>query len=164
MCSGSGLALAARCRPAFIVTASAGSQLRQLSLFALADQAGPQRGLVVESPIFLPDSDRKSPHVKKLGPLGWLYSYALLTPAAAALMLAEWVSSVPPGSPRGAQQPPYVVTLFRSRDGLTPTAELSVLGDGTTARVTGAGLSRELDKDTLRTALLGLLSQGNQPT
>jgi hypothetical protein len=152
-----GIALAARCRPAFIVTASAGQHLRPLCLFALGDQAEPMRGLVLEAPISLPDNDRKHPNHKKLGPLGWLYSYTLLTPGAAALMLAESVSSVPPGTPSSPRQPPYVVILFRPGGGLTPAAELSVLGNGTTARVTGAGISGELDKETLRTVLLDLL-------
>jgi hypothetical protein len=71
------------------------------------------------------------------------------------------VSSVPPDSPRGPRQPPYVVTLFRPGDGVTPAAELSVLGNGTTARFTGAGISGELDKETLRTVLLGLFGQGS---
>jgi hypothetical protein len=84
-----GVVLAARCRPAFVVTASAGPHLRPLCLFALGDRAEPMRGLVVEAPISLPDTDRKYPNYKKLGPLGWLYSYALLTPDAAAFMLAE---------------------------------------------------------------------------
>jgi hypothetical protein len=151
-----GVALAARCRPAFVVTASAGPHLRPLCLFALGDQADPMRGLVIEAPISLPDTDRKYPNYKKLGPLGWLYSYALLTPDAAARMLAEWVSSVPPGSPPSPRQPPYVVTLFRPGDGLTPSAELTVRGDGSTAQVTGAALSGEFDRDALRAVLLGL--------
>lgn len=120
-----GVALAARCRPAFIVTASAGPHLRPLRLFALGDQAEPMRGLVLEAPISLPDTDRKHPNNKKLGPLGWLYSYALLTPSAAAFMLAEWVSNIPPDSPRGPSQPPYVVTLFRPGGGHTPTAKVT---------------------------------------
>jgi hypothetical protein len=159
-----GVALAARCRPAFIVTASAGPHLRPLCLFALGDQAERVRGLVVEAPISLPDTDRKYPNYKKLGPLGWLYNYALLTPDAAAFMLAEWVSSVPPDSPRGPRQPPYVVTLFRPGGGLKPAAELSVLGNGTTARVAGAGVSGEFDKETLRTVLLDLFGTGTPAT
>jgi hypothetical protein len=155
-----GIALAARCRPVFVVTASAGPHLRPLCLFALGDQAEPMRGLVLEAPTALPDKDRKHQNYKKLGPLGWLYSYALLTPGTAAHMLAEWVSSPPPDSPTGPRQPPYVVTLFRPGHGPAPTAELSVLGNGTTARVTGAGLSGELDKETLQTALLDLFGQG----
>jgi hypothetical protein len=155
-----GIALAARWRPAFIVTASAGPHLRPLCLFTLGDQAEPMRGLVLEAPIPLPDNDRKYSNYKKLGPLGWLYSYTLLTPSAAALMLAESVRSVPPGAPSGPRQPPYVVTLFRPGGGLTPAAELSVLGNGTTAQVTGAGICGELDKETLRTVLLNLFGQG----
>ena len=157
-----GVALAARCRPAFIVTAGVGPHLRPLCFFALGDQAEPMQGLVVEVPISLADTDRKYPNYKKFGPLGWLYSYALLMPNEAAFMLAEWVSKVPPDSPRSLEQPPYVVTLFRPGDGLTPTAELSVLGNGTTARVTGAGMSGELDKETLRTVLLDLFGQGTK--
>jgi hypothetical protein len=155
-----GVVLAARCRPAFIVTAGAGLHLRPLCVFALGDQAEPVRGLVVEAPISIPDSDRKYPNYKKLGPLGWLYSYALLMPSAAAFMLAEWVSSIPPDSPRDPGQPPYVITLFRAGEGLTPTAELSVLGNGTTARVTGAGISGDFDKEALRTVLLDLFGRG----
>jgi hypothetical protein len=100
-----GLALAARCRPAFVVTASAGPQMRPLCFFALGDQIEPVRGLVIEVPAPPADS-RTFPQHKKLGPLGWLYSYALVTPKKAAYMLAEHVSSPPSGVPAGPGQPP----------------------------------------------------------
>jgi hypothetical protein len=154
------VALAARCRPAYIVTASAGPDLRPLCLFALGDEAEPVRGLVAEAPIALPGPDREYPNFLNLGPLRWLYSYALLTPDAAALMLAKWVGSVPPDSPRDLQQPPYIVTLIRPEAGPEPAAELSVLGDGATARVTGAGVSGEFDKEALQTVLLDLFATG----
>jgi hypothetical protein len=161
---GLGIALAARCRPAFIVTAGIGPHLRPLCLFALGDQSDPVRGLVAEAPTALPDADRKYPKHKKLGPLGWLYSYALLTPGTAAFMLAQWVIAVPPDSPSGPGQPPYVVTLFRPGAGAAAAAELSVVGDGTTARVTGPGVDGQFDQDALRTVMLDLLAQGTPPS
>jgi hypothetical protein len=144
-----GLALAARYRPAFVVTASAGARMRPLCFFALGDQAEPVRGLVIEVPA-PPADNRKYPQQKKLGPLGWLYSYALVTPEKAAYMLAEHVSSPPSGVPVGLGQPP----LFRAGGGLQPAAELSVRGDGTTVRVTGASVDGEYDKASLQEILL----------
>jgi len=63
------------------------------------------RGLVIEVPA-PPADNRKYPQQKKLGPLGWLYSYALVTLEKAAYMLAEHVSSPPSGVPVGPGQPP----------------------------------------------------------
>jgi hypothetical protein len=154
-----GLALAARCRPTFVVTASASPSMRPLCFFALGDQTEPVRGLVIEVPA-PPSDNRKFPQQKKLGPLGWLYSYALVTPEKAAYMLAEHVSSPSPGVPVGPGQPPYAVTLYRAGDGLQPAAELSVLGDGTTAQVTGANVNGEYDKAALQQILLGLFAYG----
>jgi hypothetical protein len=159
-----GVTLAARDRPAFIVTASAGPDLRPLCLYALGDEAGPVPGLVVEAPISLPGPDRDYPNFRNLGPLRWLYSYALLTPDAAALMLAKWVGNAPPDSPRDLQPPPYIVTLLRPAAGPGPAAELSVLGDGATARVTGAGVSGEFDKEALQAVLLDLFATGRADT
>jgi hypothetical protein len=85
--------------------------MRPLCFFALGDQTKPVRGLVVEVPA-PPAGSRKFPQQKKLGPLGWLYSYALVTPEKAAYMLAKHVSSPPSGVPVGSGQPPYVVTLY----------------------------------------------------
>jgi hypothetical protein len=65
------------------------------------------------------------------------------------------VSSPPSGVPVGPGQPPYAVTLYRAGDGLQPAAELSVLGDATTARVTGASVDGEYDKASLQEILLG---------
>jgi hypothetical protein len=155
-----GVALAARDRPAFIVTASAGPDLRPLCLYALGHEDGPVRGLVVEAPISLPGPDREYPNFLNLGPLRWLYSYALLTPDAAALMLAKWVGNAPPDCPRDLQQSPYILTLLRPGAGLEPAAELLVLGDGATARVTGAGVSGEFDKEALQSVLLDLFASG----
>lgn len=154
-----GLALAARCRPAFVVTASTGPHMRPLCFFALGDQTEPMRGLVIEVPT-PPADNRKFAQQKKLGPLGWLYSYALVTPEKAAYMLAEHVSSPPSGVPVGPGQPPYAVTLYRTGNGLQPAIELSVLGDGTTAQVTGASVNREYDKPALQQFLLGFFAHG----
>jgi hypothetical protein len=84
----------------FVVTASAGPRMRPLCFFALGDQTQPVRGLVIEVPA-PPADNRKYPQQKKLGPLGWLYSYALVTREKAANMLAEHVSSPPSGVPAG---------------------------------------------------------------
>jgi hypothetical protein len=154
-----GLVLAARCRPAFVVTASTGPHMRPMCFFALSDQDEPVRGLVIEVPSPPPDR-RKFPQHKKLGPLGWIYSYALVTPDKAAYMLAEHVSSPPSGAPAGPGQPPYVVTRYRAGDGLRPAAELSVVGDGTIVRVTGGSTDGEYDKAALQQILLGLFSYG----
>lgn len=55
--------------------------MRPLCFFALGDQTEPVRGLVIEVPAPAADN-RKFPQQKKLGPLGWLYSYARVTGAS----------------------------------------------------------------------------------
>jgi hypothetical protein len=156
-----GITIAARCRPAFVVTAGAGRNLRPFTFFALSDQVEPMHGLVAEVPAPPPSAVRK--HIlKRLGPLGWVYTYALVNPDKAAYMLAEWVCKVPPDSASGSQQQPYVVSLFRAGDGITPAVELPVAGDGTTARVTGAGVDGEFDKEGLKGLMLRMFAQGTQ--
>jgi hypothetical protein len=76
-----GRMLAARCRPSFIVIAAEERRgLHQLSLFALGDQAQPVRGIVGELPAPLPAG---SPNPRRLGPLGWIYRYVLVSPSRA---------------------------------------------------------------------------------
>ena len=77
-----GIALAARCRPAFIITVTSDPSLRAPRFFALGDQDHPLRGVVVEEPAVLPaDMAGDYPHVKKFGPLGRMYRHVLLSPA-----------------------------------------------------------------------------------
>ena len=87
-----GLMLAARCRPAFVVLAKGErDDLRPLSLFALGDQADPVRAIVAEVPTGLPpDRAVGYPDTRKLGPLGWIYRYVLVSSVNAADLLARW--------------------------------------------------------------------------
>jgi hypothetical protein len=129
-----GLMLAARCRPAFVVVAVGESPgLRPLNLFALGDQSEPVQGIVAEVPTELPP-DRASayPGARKLGPLGWIYRYVLVSPVNAAEILARWTISPP------AQMPTrYLVSAYRP-DVENPVGyHLGVRGDGTRAVVEG---------------------------
>ena len=81
-----GLMLAARCRPAFVVLAKGDrDDLRPLSLFALGDQADPTQAIVAELPTALPPvRAAHHPDTRKLGPLGWIYRYVLVSMTNAA--------------------------------------------------------------------------------
>jgi hypothetical protein len=152
-----GITLAARCRPTFIISTHHTTRLPSVNLFAIGDEATPVRGIVVEIPDAVPGTRE---HAESMGPLGLLFYYTLHTPGSAAEFLADWTLRPSPAK-RFQKQPPRKISLFRPGDGVTPTAELSVLGNGTTARVTGAGISGELDKETLRTVILGLFGRGS---
>jgi hypothetical protein len=100
-----GIALAARCRPAFIITVTADPSRRAPRFFALGDEDHPLRGVVVEEPAVLPaDIAGDYPHVKKFGPLGRMYRYVLVSPEKAAEALAEMAISPPPQPPAAAHQ------------------------------------------------------------
>ena len=136
-----GIMLAARCRPSSIVVTDIGHpNLRTTRFFALGDQAEPVRGFVVEEPAALPaDIASKLPHVKKLGPLGWLYQYFLVSSAKAAEVLAELTIS-PPRHSGAVVAPGWTVTAYypgsRNREG----ERLSITGDGTKASIDGPGM------------------------
>jgi hypothetical protein len=106
-----GLTLAARRRPSFVVlTVAEDHGLRTVRLFALQDQAGPVRGIVVEMPTAAPSDGRGAfPHARKLDPLEWLYHYVLTSPGQAAEILAKWNISPPPRH-RAASPGAYVVS------------------------------------------------------
>lgn len=160
-----GLVLAARCRPAFIVTASGeGQGLRPLSLFALGDLAEPVRGFVAEVPAGLPpDRDHAYLQAAKLGPLGWLYRYVLVPPDKAAEMLARWTIKPPPQSGKAAPAR-YVVSAY-CPDRENPVGHhLGVRGNGSRATldqpgVEGSELNRaEYDLEGLCAIMLNLLN------
>ena len=133
-----GLMLAARCRPAFIVVAAGQRQgLRPLSLFALGDQACPVRGIVAEVPTDLPpDRAAAYPTARKLGPLGWLYRYVLVSSANAAEILARWTIT-PPTVAGQAVPTRSLVSAYRPDQENPVGYHLGVRGDGTRAVVDG---------------------------
>jgi hypothetical protein len=141
-----GIVLAARCRPTFIVvTETAASSLRTPRFFALGDEEVPVRAVVVEEPAALPADNHDFPNIKKLGPLGRIYRYLLVSQARAAELLAEWAIAPPPSGsdPASARS----VSRFRPSGiepgpgGLDPGAlglaavRVDVRGDGTTAHL-----------------------------
>jgi hypothetical protein len=146
-----GIVLAARCRPTFIVvTETAASSLRTPRFFALGDEEVPVRAVVVEEPAALPADNHDFPNIKKLGPLGRIYRYLLVSQARAAEVLAEWAIAPPPSGadPASARS----VSRFRpggAEPGAAPggaasgaagalglaAVRLDVRGDGTTARL-----------------------------
>lgn len=137
-----GIALAARCRPAFIViTGTADANLRTPRFFALGDQDRPVRGVVVEEPAALPeDMAGDFPHVRKFGPLGRFYRYVLVSPHMAAEALAELAISPPPQPPSAGETPGWTVSFYRRYDGRNPmSSQLTVHGDGTMARLVSPG-------------------------
>jgi len=160
-----GIALAARCRPAFIVvTETAVASRRTPRLFALGDEVEPVRGVVVEDPTALPaDIAKDFPYVEKFGPLGKLYRYVLVSPGQAAALLAAWAIAPPPQPPGEDAASGRLVSLYRRYDGRDPAAiRLLVWGDGTNARLdpAGAGEQPAIDHDLagLRSVMLDLLT------
>ena len=156
-----GILLAARNRPTFVITSHFSARQAPLSLFAVGDEAEPVRGVVMAVPV--------TPAVRAgagVNPslIAGVFDHLLTTPARAAEFLADRVIRPAPADSEFQERPHRLVTLFRSCDVLRPAARLSVLGNGSTARVTGAGLSGEFDREMLRTVLLRLFDQGRPRT
>jgi hypothetical protein len=134
-----GIALAARCRPAFIIiTETADANLRTPRFFALGDQDHPVRGVVVEEPAALPaDMAGDFPYVKKFGALGRFYRYVLISQEKAAEALAELTIS-PPEPPGAGEMPGWMVSFYHRYDGRNPVGfQLRVRGSGTKAQLIG---------------------------
>ena len=156
-----GLMLAARCRPAFVVVAVGESPgLRPLNLFALGDQSKPVQGIVAEVPTELPPERASAyPGTRKLGPLGWIYRYVLVSPVNAAEIIARWTISPPPQTPMR-----YLVSAYRPDHEHPVGYHLGVRGDGTWAVVDGPGIESteptgtSYDLEGLSGLMLSLLS------
>ncbi|SEN24296.1 hypothetical protein [Actinacidiphila rubida] len=138
------LPLWARGRPHYaVVTEVEGRALRTPRLFAPATPGDAARPLVVEIPEPLPAEHADDfPHARKLGPLGWLYRYLLVTPQVAATLLAD-LSMRPPPPPdpssggSAAPLPARVLSVFHHPDGKRPsaTARVRVTSDGVSAHL-----------------------------
>jgi hypothetical protein len=156
-----GLTLAARCRPAFIVVAAGeGPGLRPLNLFALGDQVEKVRAVVAEVPTAAPpDRGYGRAQAGKLGPLGWLYRYVLVSSTKAAEILAKW--TITPPSVQGEAQPVrYLVSAYRPDLEQPAGYHLRVRGDGSRATVDGPGAgSGEYNLEGLHTMMLRLLTE-----
>jgi hypothetical protein len=162
-----GLMLAARCRPAFVVLAKGErDDVRPFNLFALGDQADPTRAIVAELPTALPpDRAARYPDTRKLGPLGWIYRYVLVSTANAADLLARWTLT-PPAQRGDAVPVPYLVSAYRP-DRQDPAGyHLRVRGDGTRAIVDGPGIASvqpaQHDLEQLRGIMLDLLARASR--
>jgi hypothetical protein len=127
-----GVVLAACERPTYVVATDVeGRQTRCLQFFAVGDIEQPVRGVVVEEPVALPPGTYKQ--LEKLGPLGWMTRYRLVSETVAAGILAD-VALVPRQDKDGTY--PYNVRRFKHTDrGLVTEAGLSVIGSGASARV-----------------------------
>jgi hypothetical protein len=128
-----GLVQAARERPTFVVaTDVVNKQTRCLQFFAVGDLEQPVRAVVIEEPVALPSS-KPYANAKKMGPLGWMTRYLLVSEAAAVKILAD-VAMVPRQDQAGSY--PYDIRRFKHQDGKPVTeAGLSVIGAGDTAHV-----------------------------
>jgi hypothetical protein len=157
-----GLMLAARCRPTFVVMAAGQAEgLRPMNLFALGDQAELVQGIVVELPAALPpDRDASFAKARKLGPLGWIYRYVLVSPGSAAELLARWTIGAP--AQPGGVSPRYLVSAYRPDREAPVGYHLGVLGDGSRAVVDGldsGGVTAAYDLGALSSVMLGLLTE-----
>ena len=168
MAPGLALAMAGRCRPAYLVlTGIAGRQVRSPRFFALGDEEVPVRGIVMENPAAVPDGVADPGYLKTLGPLGWLYTYTLLSPANAAGVLADWL--VRPAMPGGgdAGVPYRTASLYRHHpDPAALGGRIVCEGNGETAKLflpTGSGevgVAAEVGLEELRRNVAGLLDMG----
>lgn len=163
-----GLMLAARCRPTFIVTATGeGRDLRSVNLFALGDQTDPVQGIVAELPAALPpDRAARYPGARKLGPLGWMYRYVLVSPVTAAEILARWTMTPPAAQPGEAAPVRYLVSAYRPDRAQPVGYHLGVRGDGRQAAVDGLageiGRSSCFDLQGLQAIMLNLLTEASR--
>lgn len=162
------IALAARCRPTFIVvTEIANRKSRTPRFYALGDQEELVRGIVVEEPAVAPPEAGELPHLKKLGPLGWLYRYTLISQTRAAELLAQWaISPVPPPAQSDLWCPRTTSLYRRSEKPSSMGLRIITEGDGETAKLfqpegdNEARVAAELDVTGLREQMAGLLAQG----
>lgn len=118
-----GLVLAARSRPGFVVvTALGGAEARTPRMYALSDAGGDSdhedgpgtvRGVVAELPESLPPGD--FPHLARMGVLGRLHRYVLVSQDTAADWLAEWADQPAPDSVRApdGRLPARLVSVHR---------------------------------------------------
>jgi hypothetical protein len=154
-----GIALAARCRPTFIVvTETAAAALRTPRFLALGDEEVPVRAVVVEEPAALPAGNRDFPNVAKLGPLGRFYRYLLVSRARAAELLAEWAIAPPPAS----ADPASARAVSRFRPGGGSGVQLRVRGDGSTAhlvRPAEDGPGAAYDRAGLAAVMMDLMTE-----
>ena len=94
-----------------------------------------------------------------LDPLSWQFNHLLVTPDFAAQYLAEAaVSKAPENAFR--KKTARTISLYRPGAGPPPAAELTVLGDGTMARVKGPDISGVFDEAALKTIALELFRKG----
>ncbi len=162
-----GLALAARCRPAFVVVAKGERRdLRPLCLFALGDQEDPVQAIVAELPAGLPPNRAAhSRDTRRLGPLGWIYHYVLVSPADAADLLARWTMT-PPAQPGDEAPVRYLVSAYCPDREHPAGFQLRVQAHGTRAVVgwPGAGSAQpaQHDLDGLRGIMLDLLARASR--
>jgi hypothetical protein len=151
-----GIALAAQANPTFVITSAFSPKQAPLILFALGDATAPVRGIVMEVPSLIPGKEKET---LEWGPLSWQFNHLLATVDFAAQYLTEWtIKSTPANALR--KKAARTVALYRPGEEGTPAAELAVAGDGTSARVAGAGVSGEYDSAGLRAVLLDLFGQG----
>jgi hypothetical protein len=154
------LVLAARRRPAFVVIVRAEDRKpRTLRLFAVADQAEPVRAFVLEEPGLPLNPGHHFADVSKLGPLGWLYRYVLVSRDTAADALARWTVS-PPLRPGASASSGWLVSVWYPGRKNPAGHRLSIRGDGTQASLDGLhhGARAQYDAGGLRAVLLDLLT------
>ena len=168
MTPGLALAMAGRCRPTYIVlTGLAGRQVRSPRLFALGDEEVPVRGIVMENPAPVPDGVADAGYLRKLGPLGWLYTCTLLSPASAADVLANWLMRPVTRGAGDAGVPYRMASLYRRYpDPAGLGGRIVCEGDAGTAKLflraggDDVGVAAEVDLEELRRNVAGLLELG----
>jgi hypothetical protein len=131
-----GMVLTARTRPTVAVLCHVeGTGGRSMKMYVVGDQEQPARGVVVELPAQYPPG--KFPSAKKLGALGALYRYVLVSPEKAADMLAQWAITPPPGKP-GTPDGARTVSVFcHHKEQPLRIQTTTIIGDGQTARLAG---------------------------
>jgi hypothetical protein len=126
------LVLAALVFPRFVaVCRTGGGDRRPLKLYAVGDENAPLVAFVIEQPEARPPGD--FPHLQKMGALGWLFSYLLVSPDRAWAVIAGWLIAPAGDGPRAESR-----TVALCRAGMNvdrPDVVLNALGDGSSAQV-----------------------------
>jgi hypothetical protein len=164
-----GIVIAARSRPAFVLVAQVpGTVLPTLSMFALAvneNQGQPGHLILTETLMKLPQADSKRrPEAAGARLLGCVYGYHLLTMDRAAAVLTDWAVTPTEKHHRLSREPPRVIVRYQPADERRRIGyQLTVRGDGTSARVRGvdpgdANAERTCGRDEIQAVMTGLLA------
>jgi hypothetical protein len=151
-----GILLGARTSPALIIATHHESRTPAITYF----QPQGASAIVEEIP---ERADTSAPGTAR-SPLGVIFSYRLLAPAAAAGELARWAVKPVPAA-RYQPKPPRLICFFGRIDGENPTSyQLTIHPNGEKAHVDGPGISADLGCRELTRLMTDVMTNQATPT